>query len=91
MVEKKSGRGKSFRHRRLCFRQSPKDLRNIDESIGKIFVHGAIETITNILRQQHLEIPPTIRVTPDMKRKDFDGALVVCPPSAVGSPWLAQV
>ena len=25
-----------------------------------------------------------------MKRKDFDGALVVCPPSAVGSPWLRR-
>ena len=69
----------------------PKEfLRNIDESIGKIFVHGAIETVTNILRQQHLALPPTIRVTPDMKRKDFDGALVVCPPSAVGSPWLRR-
>jgi putative mRNA 3-end processing factor len=65
-------------------------LRNIDESIGEIYVHGAIETVTNILRDQDFALPPTIRVTPDMKRKDFDGALVVCPPSAVGSPWLRR-
>lgn len=65
-------------------------LRNIDASTGKIFVHGAVDNITNILRNQDISIPSTIRVTPDMKRKDFDGALVVCPPSAVGSPWLRR-
>jgi putative mRNA 3-end processing factor len=65
-------------------------LRNIDPSIGKIFVHGAVESITNILRGQQLALPPTIYVASDMKRKDFDGALVVCPPSAVGSPWLRK-
>jgi putative mRNA 3-end processing factor len=25
-----------------------------------------------------------------MKRKDFEDALIVCPPSAVGSPWLRR-
>jgi len=65
-------------------------LRNVDSSTGKIFVHGAIDNITNILRSQGLALPTTTRVTPDMKRKDFDGALIVCPPSAVGSPWLRR-
>jgi putative mRNA 3-end processing factor len=65
-------------------------LRNIDFTIGKIFVHGAIESITNVLRRQHLELPPTIYVAPEMKRNDFEGALVICPPSAIGSPWLRR-
>jgi putative mRNA 3-end processing factor len=65
-------------------------LRNIDSRLGKIFVHGAIDTITTILRNQNIALPPTIRVTPDMKRKDFEDALIVCPPSAVGSPWLRR-
>ena len=65
-------------------------LRNVDASIGKIFVHGAVETTTQILRAQKLLLPETIRVTPEMKKKDFEGALVVCPPSAVGSPWLRR-
>lgn len=63
---------------------------NIDSALGKIFVHGAVDNINNILRSQQLNLPETIRVTPEMKRKDFDGALVVCPPSAVGSPWLRR-
>jgi putative mRNA 3-end processing factor len=65
-------------------------LGNIDPSIGKIFVHGAVESITNILRRQQFALPATTYVASDMKRKDFDGALVVCPPSAVGSPWLRK-
>src|SRR5688572_21030538 len=65
-------------------------LQNVDDSIGEIFVHGAVDNITNILRQQISTLPPTTRVTPDMKRKDFEGALVVCPPSAVGTPWLRR-
>lgn len=65
-------------------------LNHVDASIGKIFVHGAVDNITNIFRAQNLSLPETIRVTPDMKKKDFEGALVVCPPSAVGSPWLRR-
>jgi putative mRNA 3-end processing factor len=65
-------------------------LQNVDRALGKIFVHGAVDNITNVLRASYPSLPPTIRVTPDMKRKDFDGALVVCPPSAVGSPWLRR-
>jgi putative mRNA 3-end processing factor len=62
----------------------------VDPSLGKIFVHGAVDNINGVLRSQQLSLPETIRVTPEMKRKDFDGSLVVCPPSAVGSPWLRR-
>jgi putative mRNA 3-end processing factor len=65
-------------------------IRNVDPSLGKIFVHGAVDNINGVLRSQQLSLPETIRVTPEMKRKDFDGSLVVCPPSAVGSPWLRR-
>jgi putative mRNA 3-end processing factor len=65
-------------------------LQNVDSSLAKIFVHGAVDNITTILRSQKITLPETIRVIPEMKRKDFDGALVICPPSAVGSPWLRR-
>jgi putative mRNA 3-end processing factor len=70
--------------------KSQRILKNVDHSIGKIFVHGAIDSITQILRGQQLELPPTIYVTNEMKKKDFEGALVICPPSAFGSPWLRK-
>ncbi|HMG93760.1 MAG TPA: ligase-associated DNA damage response exonuclease [Chryseolinea sp.] len=70
--------------------KSQRILKNVDPSIGKIFVHGAVDSLTKLLRNQQLELPPTIYVTSEMKKKDFEGALVVCPPSAIGSLWLRK-
>jgi putative mRNA 3-end processing factor len=70
--------------------KSQRILKNVDASLGKIMVHGAIETVTNIFREQGMILPPTVRVQPEMKRADFEGALVLCPPSAIGSPWLRK-
>jgi putative mRNA 3-end processing factor len=70
--------------------KSQRILKNIDPSIGKIFLHGAIVTITDIFRTQRMEFPPATYVTAEMKKKDFEGALVICPPSAIGSPWLQR-
>ncbi|MEO5980061.1 MAG: ligase-associated DNA damage response exonuclease [Chryseolinea sp.] len=69
--------------------KSQRILRNVDRSIGNIYVHGAINTITTLYNDV-LDLPPVIYVTPEMKKKDFEGALVVCPPSAIGTPWLRK-
>lgn len=70
--------------------KSQRILKNVDPSIGKIFVHGAVDSLTQILRARHPDLPPTIYVTSEMKKKDFEGALVLCPPSAIGTPWLRK-
>ncbi len=54
---------------------------------GPILTHGAVEGTTGVLRQQGYELPPTFQVTPDFKPKDHSGAIVVAPPSALGSAW----
>lgn len=65
-------------------------LKNINPSIGKIFVHGAIDNINQIIRNQGVLLPETQRITKDTQKKDWQGALVLCPPSALGSPWLRK-
>jgi putative mRNA 3-end processing factor len=70
--------------------KSQRILRNIDPSIGKIFVHGAVDAMNYVLRNQGIELPPTYRITKETTKKDYEGALVVCPPSAVGSPWIRR-
>lgn len=65
-------------------------LKNVDASIGKIFVHGAVDVMTKILQSQGIALPEFERVTPDHKKNDFEGALVVCPPSATGSLWMRK-
>lgn len=65
-------------------------LKNVDASIGKIFVHGAVDVMNEVLRPHVSGIPVTHRVTPEMKKQEFAASLVVCPPSAIGSPWMRK-
>ncbi len=65
-------------------------LHNIDSSIGKIFTHGAVENVNNVIRNQGIVLPPTQVVTKDTVKKELEGALIVCPPSAVGSSWMRK-
>lgn len=70
--------------------KSQRILKNIDSSIGKIYVHGAVDAINQVLINQGIVLPETLRVTKETTKKDYEGALVICPPSAVGSPWMQR-
>ncbi|EAR51201.1 hypothetical protein OG2516_15040 [Oceanicola granulosus HTCC2516] len=65
-------------------------LTGLDPSIGPILTHGAVENTNEVLRAQGLALPDTIRVTPDLVARDHPGALVLAPPSALGSPWAGR-
>ena len=62
-------------------------LHDLNPEIGPILTHGAVENTNEVLRGQGLALPDTIRVTPDTKGADHPGALVLAPPSALGSDW----
>ena len=59
-------------------------------ALGPILTHGAVEETTRILRDQGYAIPSTTRVTPEISAKTHPGALVIAPPSALGSKWAAR-
>ncbi|MDX5351260.1 MAG: ligase-associated DNA damage response exonuclease [Paracoccaceae bacterium] len=59
--------------------------------LGPILTHGAVEEMTQTLRDQGYRLPPTIRVTPDITAKTHPGALAIAPPSALGSAWSARL
>jgi len=65
-------------------------LTNLDTSIGKIYTHGAIENTNEVMRQQGVSLPETIRVTREINKKDFIGNLVLATPSALGGPWMKK-
>jgi len=65
-------------------------LKYLDTSIGKIYTHGAIENMTEVLRPQ-LEMPKTTRITRDIKKEEIKGNIVVAPPSAHGTPWIKKM
>ncbi|WP_022703049.1 ligase-associated DNA damage response exonuclease [Pseudorhodobacter ferrugineus] len=54
---------------------------------GPIYTHGAVEPITQILRAQGYSLPPTTKVAGPVPTN----ALVIAPPSALGSAWAAKL
>ncbi|KAA9010242.1 ligase-associated DNA damage response exonuclease [Histidinibacterium aquaticum] len=62
-------------------------LHDLDPEIGPILTHGAVENTNAVLREQGLALPETIRVEPETRGKDHPGAMVIAPPSALGSAW----
>jgi putative mRNA 3-end processing factor len=70
--------------------KSQRILSNIDHAIGKVFTHGAVDSINNVMRNQGINLPDAPRVTNEIPKEDLKGALIICPPSAVGSPWVRR-
>ncbi len=62
-------------------------LVGLDTSIGPILTHGAIENTNEVLRAQGVQLPETIRVTPDLDVKAHAGAMVLSTPSGLSTPW----
>ena len=66
-------------------------INHVDQSIGRIFTHGAVENTNQALREGGMEIAPTTYVSDEFSKKDFAGNLVVCPPGALGSAWMKRL
>lgn len=59
----------------------------LDPEIGPILTHGAVEHTNKVLRDQGLCLPDTILANAELKPNDHPRALVLAPPSALGSKW----
>lgn len=65
-------------------------LKHLDPSIGKIYTHGAVEKMTEVLRPLS-KFPPTELITKATKKEDLKGSIVIAPPSAHGSTWIRKM
>ena len=65
-------------------------LAYLDESIGPIYLHGAIERLTQCYREAGIELPRTTYVGEIAKGTKFGGSIVLAPPSAQNSVWMRQ-
>ena len=59
----------------------------LDPGIGPVLTHGAVEATNKVLREQGVALPPTVPATADIDPKAHPGAIVISPPSALGSKW----
>lgn len=65
-------------------------IQHLDLSVGKIFLHGAIANTHDALERNGVKLPPATRITSEVKKEDLKKAIIICPPSALGSPWLRK-
>lgn len=70
--------------------KAQRGLSGVDPSIGPIFLHGAVQKLTEAYRAQGVLLPETREVWEVEKGFDWSQALIVAPPSAAGSPWLRR-
>ena len=62
-------------------------LTMLDPSIGPILTHSAVENTNEVLRAQGIPLPAAVRADAELNPKEYPGALVLAPPSALGSAW----
>ncbi|NGZ89187.1 ligase-associated DNA damage response exonuclease [Psychroflexus maritimus] len=65
-------------------------LKHLNPEIGKIYTHGAIENMTEVLRNL-IDFPPTQLITRETTKTELNGNLVIAPPSAHGSTWIKKM
>jgi putative mRNA 3-end processing factor len=65
-------------------------LQNLDTSLGKIFVHGAIWHTNEALRLDGIALPEVTRVSREIPSQEYRGGLVLAPPSAIATPWIRK-
>lgn len=65
-------------------------IMNVDRSIGKIYVHGAVHNVNEALRADGLKLPPILPVVPEVAKDAYVGSLIIAPGSAAGSPWMRR-
>lgn len=72
------------------FGKAQRILAHLDPSLGEIFVHGAIHHTNNALNEVGYRFPETEYVTNETDKKRFKGAMILAPPSALGSTWIRK-
>lgn len=65
-------------------------LQHLDDNIGAIYTHGAVENVNEVIRSQGVFLKPTIRVNDNIRKEDYKGSLILATPSALGTAWLKR-
>jgi putative mRNA 3-end processing factor len=66
-------------------------IAHLDPAIGTIYTHGAVDNINQLYNLYAGTLPDTTRIDSSINRKDIQGAMIVAPPSAAGTPWLRSL
>lgn len=70
--------------------KSQRIINNLDTSIGEVFAHGAIWNTNQALISNGVPIRDIPKVTAEIPKSKFKGALIIAPPSAMGTAWMKK-
>lgn len=59
----------------------------LDPAVGPILCHAAVENTNAVLRDQGIVLPDTVLADKNVNARTHPGAMVISPPSAMGSAW----
>jgi putative mRNA 3-end processing factor len=65
-------------------------IAGLDASIGPIYCHGAVQRMNDDYRAAGITLPATEYAGRGQEKRDWSGAIVIAPPSAIASPWLRK-
>lgn len=65
-------------------------LNALDIATGKVYLHGAVANVNEALSTIGYRFPG-IRITAETDRREITPALIMAPPSALGTPWLKKL
>lgn len=65
-------------------------LDHLEPDIGRVFLHGAVANVNTALAEAGYRFIGE-RITAETDRKALKGAVIIAPPSALGSPWLKRL
>lgn len=66
-------------------------ITSIDLSIGPLLTHRAIENTHDVLREAGHKLPIGGLFSSESKQEDYRRAIILCPPSALGSVWAKKI
>ncbi len=72
------------------FGKAQRILAGVDPTLGPILVHGAVQPLNEAYRAAGVALPGTQLATEVKDRAELRRALVLCPPSAIASPWMRR-
>ncbi|WP_194777276.1 ligase-associated DNA damage response exonuclease [Pararhodonellum marinum] len=65
-------------------------LRGLNQDIGPLYCHGAIWNTNQALLANQLDVPDVTKVSGDITKENFRKAMILAPPSAMGTPWMRK-
>ncbi|MFN2422586.1 MAG: ligase-associated DNA damage response exonuclease [Cryomorphaceae bacterium] len=77
----------------LCYAlgKAQRILNNLDPTIGEIFLHGAIVNTNTALESVGYEFTDATYLSAEIDKARLKGAMVLAPPSALGSSWTKKL